>query len=43
MGKARKINVNDKVEARDSLDMYRRWFNGMKKFLGVKLAPKPLE
>lgn len=33
------INVQDSVQAKDSLSVWKRWFNGMKHFFTVKPLP----
>ena len=34
-----KVNVNDKVETKESLTNNKPWFNGMKQFSSVKVNP----
>lgn len=34
-----RIKVEDKIGVREVLDTYKRWFNGAKHFITVKLLP----
>lgn len=33
------INTKDKTKAKDNLDTYKQWFNGIKHFFTLKVLP----
>jgi len=35
-----KIKTSERVQAKENLTNYKRWFNGLKKFSSIKLLPK---
>lgn len=39
MKQSLEVNVEDKTKVRDKLDVWKKWFNGMKHFFTVKTLP----
>lgn len=38
-----KIKVQEDIALSENLFNFKRWFNGLKKFSSIKVAPKPLK
>ena len=38
-----KVKTQENILIGENLFNYKRWFNGLKKFSSVKVAPKPLK
>lgn len=34
-----RINIQEKVETKDTLDVYKKWFNGLHHFYTIKVLP----
>lgn len=41
--KTHKVKVKEEVTISENLFNFKRWFNGIKKFSSVKVAPPPLK
>ena len=38
---AKEINVKEDVKVDEKLDTFKRWFDGVKHFITIKLTPPP--